>query len=59
MTYFYYYGKQYATATPADGLRKFATEKKEIFCWKVKDDGSVSNTPSVVSGEMITGITEK
>lgn len=59
MTYFYYYGKQYATATPADGLRKLATENKDVFCWSVKNDGSISNIPCIVSGEMITNITEK
>jgi hypothetical protein len=32
MTYFYYYGKRYTTATPADDVRKLATENQEVFC---------------------------
>lgn len=59
MTYFYYYGKRYTTGTPADEVRKLATEKKEVFCWEVKDGGKVSCVPCVVSGEMITNITEE
>lgn len=59
MTYFDYYGKRYTTATPADGVRKLATENKEVFCWEVKYDGRVSCVPCVVSGGMITNITEK
>lgn len=59
MTYFYYYGKQYATATPADSVRKLATANVKVFCWEVKDDGKPGGLPCIISGEMITNITEK